>query len=337
MDYGLSGGCEMLDSFRVARYRFTLDCLSPIEFRTFAGSTLRGAFGSVFRRLVCITRAPTCEGCLLRHQCAYGYVFETAPAPDSQRLRHYDTVPRPYVFDAPAGDSLAVAEAEQLEFGLTLIGRAVDYFPYFVFTAQKLEESGLGAARQEGKGRFRLTQVEAQRADGQWVSVFRADKGLDMLRVPLIMGKDLVARAQGLSPHRLQIHFLSPTRLRFEGKLTDEVEFHHLVRAMLHRLSGLVYFHCSAEPSWDFSGLITLAQQIRTVQRRIQWVEQERYSRRQRRRLPMGGFMGEMTVEGNLEPFLPLLVAAEYVHLGKGTVMGLGKIRIVSEEGSEHD
>jgi hypothetical protein len=327
----------MLDSFRVARYGFVLECLSPIEFRTFAGSTLRGAFGSVFRRLVCITRAPTCEGCLLRHQCAYGYVFETAPPPGSQRLRQYDTVPRPYVFDAPVGGNLAFVEGERLEFVLTLVGRAVDYFPYFVFTTQRLEESGLGAGRQEGKGRFRLRLVEAQRADGQWVPVFRAEEGLDMLRVPLIMGADLLARAQRLSPHRLQVRFLSPTRLRFEGKLTDEVEFHHLVRAMLHRLSGLVYFHCGAEPEWDFAGLIAQAQQVRTVQQRIQWVEQERYSWRQQRRLQMGGFIGEMTVEGNLEPFLPLLAAAEYVHLGKGTVMGLGKIRIVTEEGKEHD
>ncbi len=327
----------MLDGFRVARYRFTLECLSPIEFRTFAGSTLRGAFGSVFRRLVCITRAPICEGCLLRHQCAYGYVFETAPPPHSQRLRQYDTVPRPYVFDAPAGDSLAFAEGEHLEFGLTLVGRAVDYLPYFVFTAQRLEESGLGAGRQEGKGRFRLLHVEAERAGGEWVPVFQAEEGLDMLRVPQITGRDLLERAQTLPPKRVHLRFVSPTRLRFEGKLTDEVEFHHLVRAMLHRISGLLYFHCGAEPDWDFSGLIAQAQQVRTVRQRIQWLEQDRYSRRQKRRVHMGGFVGDMTFEGNLQPFLPLLVATEYVHLGKGTVMGLGKIRVESEEGNRHD
>ncbi|GBC95311.1 hypothetical protein HRbin16_01098 [bacterium HR16] len=325
----------MLENLLLARYRFALECLSPIEFRSFAGSTLRGAFGSVFRRLVCITRSPTCEGCLLRQQCAYGYVFETAPPPDSERLRRYESVPRPYVLDAPEGSRLAFAEGERLHFGLTLVGRASDYFPYFVFAFQRLEESGLGAGRQEGKGRFRLLEVLAERADGGTVPVYTPDSGLDTLRLPVIRGTDLIQKAQRLPTDRLGVRFVTPTRLRFEGKLTDEVEFHHLIRALLHRLSSLLYFHCGTEPAMDFTRLIEQAQGVRTVRRSLQWVEQERYSRRQRSRLQMGGFTGEAVFEGDIEPFLPLLVAGEYVHIGKGTVMGLGKIQLVCEEGKE--
>lgn len=326
----------MLDGLLLARYRFMLECLSPIEFRSFAGSTLRGAFGSVFRRLVCITRSPTCEGCLLRQQCAYGYVFESSPSPGSERLSRYESVPRPYVLDAPEGSRLSFAEGEHLQFGLTLAGRAIDYFPYFVFAFQRLEESGLGAGRQEGKGRFRLTHVLAERADGETLPVYTPDDGLDTMRLPVIRGEDLMQRVQELPKRRLCVRFVTPTRLRFEGKLTDEIEFHHLVRALLHRVSSLLYFHCGTEPTLDFTGLIAQAQGVRTVRRSLQWVEQERYSRRQRSRLQMGGFTGEAVFEGNLEPFLPLLVAGEYVHIGKGTVMGLGKIQLVREEGNKH-
>lgn len=325
----------MLDGLLLARYRFTLECLSPIEFRGFAGSTLRGAFGSVFRRLVCITRSPTCEGCLVRQQCAYGYVFETAPPTGSERLSRYESVPRPYVLDAPEGSRLSFAEGERLQFGLTLVGRANDYFPYFVFAFQRLEESGLGAGRQEGKGRFRLLEVLAERTDGENVAVYTPDRGVDALRLPVIRDDDLMQKAKSLPPTRLGVRFLTPARLRFEGKLTDEVEFHHLIRALLHRLSSLLYFHCGKEPQMDFGELIEQAQKVRTVRRSLRWVEQERYSRRQRSRLRMGGFTGEAVFEGTLEPFLPLLVAGEYVHIGKGTVMGLGKIQLVREEGKD--
>ncbi|MGQ9881519.1 MAG: CRISPR system precrRNA processing endoribonuclease RAMP protein Cas6 [Armatimonadota bacterium] len=322
----------MIESLSFARYHFNLQCLSDIVFRGFSGSTLRGAFGSVFRRLVCITRAPTCEGCVLRQQCAYGYVFETAPPSHSQRLRRYESVPRPYVLSLPDSTRLAFHEGEPLQMTLTLIGRAIDYFPYFVFTSQRLEETGLGVGRHEGKGRFRLTEVLAERADGNTVRVFTPKEGIDTLRLPVLRGADILERIAGWEPRRLGVQFVTPARLRFEGRLTDQIEFHHLVRALLHRLSSLLYFHCGAEPDTDYAGLIARAQEVRTVQRRLRWVEQDRYSSRQKSLLQMGGFTGEMVFEGHLEPFLPLLAVGEYVHIGKGTVMGLGKIRLVREE-----
>ncbi len=324
----------MVQHLFLARYRFALQCLSPIEFRQFAGSTLRGAFGSVFRRLVCITRAPTCDGCLFRQQCAYGYVFETAPPPGAERLRRYESIPRPYVLDTPSGEQLTFAEGELLSFGLTLVGRANDYFPYFVYAFQKLEESGLGAGRHEGKGQFRLTEVTAERGDGSLTRVYSAQEGLDTLRLPVVRGGDILARAKPAT--RIRVRFLTPTRLRFEGKLTDEIEFHHLVRALLHRLSSLLYFHCGVEPEADFTALTAQAEAVRSLTRDLRWEEQSRYSRRQRSLLKVGGFTGEMLFEGDLEPFMPLLLAGEYVHIGKGTVMGLGKIQTVVEEVGEN-
>ncbi len=322
----------MLQKLIVACYDFNLNCFSAVEFRWFAGSTLRGALGGVFRKLVCVTRAPTCEGCPLRYQCAYGYVFETAPPPSSQRLRLYESVPRPYVLDVHDSGRLLFEQGEQLCFTLTLVGRAIDYFPYVVLAVERLQESGLGKGRREGKGRFALEEIHARRADGSTVRVYTPETRLDLLNLPTIRGAEIVQHAQSLPAHRLRLRFLTPTRLRFEGRLTDDIQFHHLVRALLHRLSGLLYFHCGAEPETDYAALIAQAQEVRTVHRNLQWVEQARYSQRQKSLVRMGGFTGEMVFEGDLEPFLPLLVVGEYVHVGKGTVMGMGRIQIVREE-----
>ncbi|MGH9764874.1 MAG: hypothetical protein ACREAC_28905, partial [Blastocatellia bacterium] len=43
-----------LDRFTVSLLRFTLRAVDPVELPQFSGSTFRGAFGTEFRRLVCL-------------------------------------------------------------------------------------------------------------------------------------------------------------------------------------------------------------------------------------------------------------------------------------------
>lgn len=64
----------------IARYRFTAIVQQPLQLPDYAGSLLRGQFGSVLRGLACTTRAPTCLGCPLLLTCPYSRIFE-APAP----------------------------------------------------------------------------------------------------------------------------------------------------------------------------------------------------------------------------------------------------------------
>ncbi|MBL7977625.1 MAG: hypothetical protein JNN12_04730 [Bacteroidetes Order II. Incertae sedis bacterium] len=70
--------------YRLVFFRFEIRCTTEMHLRPFVASVLRGAFGSQFRRLVCLTRMETCEGCMLRSQCPCGVLFE--PAPDTLTL-----------------------------------------------------------------------------------------------------------------------------------------------------------------------------------------------------------------------------------------------------------
>ena len=95
---------------------------------SYIGSTMRGIFAASFRQLVCVTHAPTCEGCSLISRCSYPYLFET-PAPSSLPetvQRRFRQAPRPYLLEVP----LEYRGEERLELGLALIGRAVDFLPY---------------------------------------------------------------------------------------------------------------------------------------------------------------------------------------------------------------
>jgi CRISPR/Cas system endoribonuclease Cas6 (RAMP superfamily) len=101
---------------------------------------------------------------------------------------------------------------------------------------------------------------------------------------------------------------------------------------LLRRLSSLCYFHCGFELALDYHELIRQAGEIQTIASELTWQEQSRFSTRQRTKILMGGLVGHVTYEAPcvqaMLPFLPVLLLGQYVHVGKGTVMGMGKYTV---------
>ena len=82
-------------------------------------------------------------------------------------------------------------------------------------------------------------------------------------------------------------------------------------------------------PDWDFRGLIDQAAQIELVDDRTRWIDLGSYSSRQRKSTPIGGFVGEATLAGDLGALLPVLLWGSVVQVGKDTVKGNGVYSIV--------
>ena len=108
---------------------------------------LRGAFGTAFRRLCCIPQCRNAHECPLATACPYKQVFEPSPPPDSDRLSKSQDVPRPFIFRAPADTKTKFLPGEEFAFELALIGRAIDFLPYFVLSFRELAAQGLGLNR----------------------------------------------------------------------------------------------------------------------------------------------------------------------------------------------
>src|SRR5438270_13805671 len=94
----------MQGPFACARFRFVLTATTPLRLSAFAGAVLRGGFGHVFKRTVCLWPPGDCGRCLLKNTCSYPYIFETAPPPGTQKLRGLEQIPRPYVLEAAEGE-----------------------------------------------------------------------------------------------------------------------------------------------------------------------------------------------------------------------------------------
>jgi hypothetical protein len=139
---GNPSGSHAIPSIPFARFRFHFTVSERASLPVWTGSMWRGALGHALKRTVCVTRNRNCSECLLYRSCAYPYIFETPPPPDSAKMRRYTAAPHPFVLE-PERD---VADGSHV-LGLTLIGRGNHYLPYLVHALARAGKDGLGHAR----------------------------------------------------------------------------------------------------------------------------------------------------------------------------------------------
>lgn len=310
-------------------YSSFIFCLEPKEIIVlppYKGSTLRGGFGSAFRKVVCALKKTDCSECILREKCVYSYVFETPPPSRTKIMTKYKNAPHPFIIEPPSEKRQVYKPGDVIEFGLALIGRALDYLPYFIYTFDELGRIGIGKDR----GKYELKKVRSDNT-----IIYSSDtKALKSLKpsnfsFPQKWESSLISEPITPNSEPLTLDFLTPARIVYNGRLTLDLEFHMLIRQLLRRISLLAYFHCGLEASeWDFKGVIDKATEVHVKKSNLKWYDWERYSFRQDTKMKMGGFVGEIVFEGNTEPFMPLIKAGEILHVGKGTSFGLGKYEI---------
>ncbi|MEW6569861.1 MAG: hypothetical protein AB1390_01600 [Nitrospirota bacterium] len=108
-------------------FRFGSTALEPLILPVYKGSTFRGGFGYAFKRVVCAIRNKECSDCLLKEKCVYSYVFETPTPSDTRIMRKYRAAPHPFIIEPPPEKRRGYKPGDEVQFGLTLIGRAIDY------------------------------------------------------------------------------------------------------------------------------------------------------------------------------------------------------------------
>jgi CRISPR-associated endoribonuclease Cas6 len=238
----------------------------------------------------------------------------------------------PFVITPPLEEKRTYREGDTLCFELTLIGKSVDFLPYFIYTFDELGRMGIG----KGKGKYQLEEVKA-------IQMSEGAKLKDGEAIVIYSGKDKTLRNNlrvsniddlgpfDLSSSTLHLNFLTPTRLKYDGQLSPDLEFHILVRNLLRRTSLLSYFHCEKQLDLDFKRLIEKSRDVEVKKTHLSWFDWERYSNRQNTKMMMGGFIGSISFKGDFREFLPLILLGEYIHVGKGTSFGLGKYVIKYE------
>ena len=287
----------------------------------FKGSTFRGVFGTALKKVVCALKQQTCDTCLLRDRCVYTLVFESPPDQDTEGA---PSPPHPFIIEPPLTTKAHFATGASLDFNLLLFGRANEFLPYFVYAVEQMGRTGIGQRINGHRAVFQLSGVSS----GAQV-VYDPDSRKLLAVSPLDFSWEQFAA--GISPFNcpeITIHLETPLRLKYENRLQAELPFHVLVRALLRRVTMLNRYFGNGEPDLDYKGLVARAQTVEIRESRLRWFDWRRYSNRQEQAMLMGGLTGEVTYEGDLEPYIPLIRFGELVHIGKATTFGLGKFAV---------
>lgn len=289
----------------------------------YEGSMIRGAFGRAFKESCC-PFPHNGAGCPLGERCPYGYVFETSPPEEARDFAKNKEVPRPYIFEPPGETRMEYEPGERMRFGFTVVGRAAEYMPYFVYAFSKMGEEGVGRRRARYElenimARNPLTGVNKEVFDGETVKNRRLPTGWE----------DAVEAARGFEGERLQLEFLTPTFVKFRGEVSPEApSFAALVQGLLIRLPMLSAVHCGEVWREDFRDLVGRAGAVETVRDETTWASFRRHSSFKDRTETLEGVVGRAEYAGPMKEFLPLLVMGGLAHVGKRAVFGLGRYRI---------
>ncbi|MCX9157920.1 CRISPR system precrRNA processing endoribonuclease RAMP protein Cas6 [Niveibacterium sp. 24ML] len=278
--------------FPYQRIRFVAQVEHPIELPPFAGSALRGVFGHSLRKLACATGAPTCDGCPLRHQCAYERIFE--PSPPDRARRQYRQIPAAFVLTPPDTQG-RLATGAQLEFGVTLIGSAIKQRDLLIAAWQRALLAGLGPTR----GTARLTKCHED--------------------APLLQPDEHATQ--------LTLQFQTPLFLKRQGKQLNpnEITASEITTALVRRIADLAELQLGWPLDWDFPALTQAARSIDTRNSTLSWASNSRWSNRQQQHMELRGAVGHITLSGKLQPFIELLTLGQALHIGGKTSFGLGR------------
>ena len=304
--------------FSLYSLRFSFIAREPVVFPAGKSSNiLRGAFGTIFRRIACVPECSNARDCQRRAGCPYAQIFE--PSAAGERPSGLADSPRPFVFRAMHLDGRQVEAGKRFHFDLNLFDANSTAIAYLVLAFAQLAREGLGPSR----GRVELVEVgqlDGRRSPGSCIYDGHS------LRQPVEpLSIDLAAAEQA---RRVRVQFVTPTELKSGHEVVARPEFGIVAARIRDRVSALRELYGAGPLEIDFRGFGERAGRVRMTRCELQRVDVMRRSSRTGQRHGIGGFVGEAEYEGELSEFVPYLRAAEWTGVGRHTVWGKGEIRV---------
>lgn len=323
------------DNLSFSRFRAYFRVQKKTELPSYSGSTFRGILGHTMRKVRYGMRPENCPDCPVRSDCRYGnlyaYLFESpwdhpfiAKSEQSQNKRKEKQYPQPFILEPPPGGSYVPGEFLPLSF--TLVGKAIELFPFMACALALTETRRLG---RDGKVVLEGITDGFPSEDGSEVLIYDGKTGV-IVGPGQILDFHLIEQwvrhtsdAEGETDH-LRVRFLTPFRFRKENRLGRKPDFNVFMRNVFRRLIFLS-IHSPLSFEIDVPKLLERTGEIHTNPYGLRWHDWQRYSDRQKGRMKLGGFLGDIVFSGPLDEFMPYIRLCEFLNVGKNVSFGLGR------------
>ena len=304
-------GIKMIE---VHLLRLTCEATTRITFGLQAGAQIRGALWEMLQVVCAHAGDPNSD----LHPARRLLMLELESARGQNPAR-------PFAIRPSLPMEQTIAPRQQFTFGVNLYGDAVELFPYVVQAVYRMGQAGVGY----GRGRFVLVGVEAVNPlQHEAQSLMRGGKMVQMPGLPLTE-TDVMLAADRLPNDRITLNLLTPTQIVANGQRLSQLTFESLIARLLERYQAIEQHYTTTPTSTNIwrkrhLEMTQAAGLIRIKQDNTRWVRVESGSRRTGTRNSVGGLVGDITFEGDLQVFLPWLVWGSLLHVGKNAVKGSG-------------
>jgi len=312
----------MIPQLQIYKFNFIIQCLDDSTLPEYKGSLLRGVFGTAFRQATCITKEKTCDNCIIKNNCSYFNVFETEmPSNNAWFLQGIKKTPHPYVIHPPLDTKRYFNKGELITFGVTIFGKYIKDFPYFVYAFILAGKIGISFKR----SKFKLLFVDNITLN-ESIRIYNDSTGQLLTGYKKIDIDGFDNEIEDINT--ITLNFITPLRIQELGLLTDKNKItpELIIRTIERRIFLVSTLFCNNNaidiktPINDF---------IKISENNLYFYDWERFSNRQNTKMPMGGFKGTLTLTGNIKSFYPLIKLGSLTNIGKNSVFGLGCYEII--------
>ena len=276
----------------------TLTALQRAELPPYLGSTLRGAIG---------------QALLQTDKEACTFLYRNGEEAENRKV-----ITKPYMIVPPKAciPQTVIEQGVELKFEFRLFGRAVKYLLPVISALEQIDRFGLGARRH----RFELKGIvhsQTQRMvwyRGQYYKEAATAAVLPNYELQNVTGAVIV--------------LCTPLRIRHGGRLMQTLSFQTLIRNITNRITAITERYGGWIDKEEADRVVSLAENIQTVNEAFKVTQMERYSNRINRKMDFSGLSGRIEYKGELSSFVPWLYAAQSLHIGRNTTFGMGKIQV---------
>lgn len=208
---------------------------------------------------------------------------------------------------------------------MTLFGPSLTKLPYIVYAVELMARHGLGFARTP----FELEEVLIVNEHNERTRIYTPQ----MMRIA--SHKTEIKTLSDLVEYRLsQINledaltllFITPTWIEIRKETLESINCEQFVKRLSWRMAQLFELYAGAPLVYNHHTLIAKAATIETTSENLWFHRFERFANRTQNKKPLCGFLGTLTFRGKaLKELLPLIIAGEFLQLGRETAFGLGR------------
>jgi len=281
-----------------------------IVFDVFPAFIFRSVLGKELKRFACILHENHCDTCSLRQTCAYSIIFESPIPKENNILPGRNYAEHPFILFTHAGIG---EEVRSLILHITVLGKAIDYFPYMYYALQRAGENGI--LRNRTKYFIKSVNISDKQIIDKQGNISNDDS----------VASWSFNNDPAETKAAYKIYFITPIRMKINGSYNGDFNAIDFFNSSWRRASQLVALYGNNDEGFSYFP----SEDLKVISKDLKWVDLERWSSRQGRKMKLGGFLGNIEIAGKFSSEdISILQFDEIFHVGKNTGFGLGNIGI---------